>query len=127
MPLNDRLIFGWPFSQAQQIESGRVRPPFFDINSRPFVIGLAKTLIQVAQYHTGATSKEIDELKRLASNLPGVPFDLTAKNKTLFRQLVSERLRAKLYFLPEQLMGEVGKELERGRGSLRRGPGCDRD
>ena len=65
-----------------------------------FVIGLAKTLIQVAQYHTGATTKEISELKRLAANLPPVPFDLTAKNKTLLRQLESERLRAKLYFSP---------------------------
>jgi len=80
-----------------------------------FVIGLAKTLIQVAQYHTGATSQEIGELKRLAGNLPSVPFDLTAKNKTLLRQLESDRVRAKLYFLPEQLMGEVAKDLERGR------------
>jgi hypothetical protein len=31
------------------------------------------------------------------------------------RQLESERARAKLYFLPEQLMAEVAKELERGR------------
>jgi hypothetical protein len=80
-----------------------------------FAIGLAKTLIQLAQYHTGATSEEIAELKRLAGNLPPVPFDLTAKNKTLLRQLESERVRAKLYFLPEQLMGEVAKDLERGR------------
>jgi integrase len=80
-----------------------------------FAIGLAKTLIQVAQYHTGATSKEVTELKRLAGNLPPVPFDLTAKNKTLLRQLESDRLRAKLYFLPEQLMGEVANDLGRGR------------
>jgi integrase len=80
-----------------------------------FVIGLAKTLIQVAQYHTGATPLEVGELKRLASKLPGIPFDLTAKNKTLLRQLESDRLRAKLLFLPEQLMGEVAKDLERGR------------
>ena len=80
-----------------------------------FVIGVAKTLIQVAQYHTGATSKEVGELKRLAGNLPAVPFDLTAKNKALLRQLESDRLRAKLYFLPEQLMGEVAKDLESGR------------
>jgi integrase len=80
-----------------------------------FAIGLAKTLIQVAQYHTGATAKEISELKRLAGNLPSVPFDLTAKNKTLLRQLESDRVQAKLYFLPEQLMGEVAKDLEKGR------------
>jgi hypothetical protein len=80
-----------------------------------FVIGVAKTLIQVAQYHTGATSEDVDALKRIAGNLPQVPFDLTAKNKTLLRQLESDRLRAKLYFLPEQLIGEVAKDLERGR------------
>ena len=80
-----------------------------------FVIVLAKTLIQVAQYHTGATSKEVQELKRLAGNLPALPFDLTPKNKALLRQLESDRLRAKLYFLPEQLMGEVAKDLEEAR------------
>jgi integrase len=80
-----------------------------------FVVALAKTLVQVAQYHTGATSMDVGELKRLASNLPAVPFDLTDKNKTLLRQLESERLRAKLLFLPEQLMGEVAKDLEGGR------------
>jgi integrase len=80
-----------------------------------FVIGVAKTLIQVAQYHAGATPKEVGELKRLASKLPAVPFDLTPKNKALLRQLESERIRAKLLFLPEQLMGVVAKDLERGR------------
>ena len=80
-----------------------------------FVIGVAKTLIQVAQYHAGATSKEVGELKRIAGNLPAVPFDLTEKNKALLRQLESDRLRAKLYFLPEQLLGEVAKDLENGR------------
>jgi integrase len=80
-----------------------------------FVIGVAKTLIQVAQYHAGATSKEVGELKRLASKLPAVPFDLTAKNKNLLRQLESDRIRAKLLFLPEQLIADVAKDLERGR------------
>jgi len=80
-----------------------------------FVIGVAKTLIQAAQYHTGATPKEVAELKRIASNLPAMPFDLTEKNKALLRQLESDRLRAKLYFLPEQLLGEVAKDLENGR------------
>src|SRR6516165_3603168 len=72
-----------------------------------FVIALAKTLIQVAQYHTGATPLELGELKRLAGNLPAVPDELTDKNKGLLRQLESERLRAKLIFLPEQLVQEV--------------------
>jgi integrase len=78
-----------------------------------FVIGLAKTLIQVARYHTGATSTEVGELKRLTGNLPAIPHDLTDKNKALLRQLESERVRAKLLFLPEQLIGEVAKDLER--------------
>jgi integrase len=34
------------------------------------------------------------------------------------RQLESERLRAKLLFLPEQLMGQIAKDLERGRVRL---------
>jgi integrase len=83
-----------------------------------FVISLAKTLIQVAKHYAGATSKELGELKRLAGNLPTVPFDLTSKNKTLLRQLESERLRARLLFLPEQLMGQLAKDLERGRVRL---------
>ena len=80
-----------------------------------FVITLAKTLIQVAQYHAGATSMEVAELKRLAGNLPALPNDLTDKNKALLRQLESERVRAKLLFLPEQLIAEVAKDLENGR------------
>ena len=80
-----------------------------------FIIALATTLIQAAQYHAGATSEEIDNLKRLAGKLPTVPFELTAKNNTLLRQLESERLRAKLLFLPEQLMAKVAKDQETGR------------
>ena len=80
-----------------------------------FAIGVSKTFIQVAQYHTGATSEQVTALKRLASNLPPVPFDLTEKNKALLRQLESERLRAKLLFLSEQLTAEVAKDLELGR------------
>jgi integrase len=80
-----------------------------------FVITLAKTLIQVAQYYAGATSMEVAELKRLAGNLPALPNDLTDKNKALLRQLESERVRAKLLFLPEQLMAEVAKDLDNGR------------
>jgi hypothetical protein len=80
-----------------------------------FVIGVAKTIIQVAQYHAGASAEELGKLKNMASKLPAVPFDLTEKNKMLLRQLESERIRAKLLFLPEQLMDDVAKNLERGR------------
>lgn len=114
--------------EAQEIASlaNLIRPESFkttlryyhsQANGEPnaFVIGLATTLIQVAQYHTGATTDEVRELKRIAGKLQAVPFDLTPKNKTLLRQLESERLRARLLFLPDQLMGEVAKSLENGR------------
>jgi hypothetical protein len=65
-----------------------------------FVIGVAKTLIQVAQYHTGATSKEVSELKRIAGNLPAVPFDLTEKNPEDSQFEVANMLNAKLLPLP---------------------------
>jgi hypothetical protein len=80
-----------------------------------FVITLAKTLIQVAQYYAGVTPIEVAELKRLAITLPAVPNDLTDKNQAVLRQLESERVRAKLLFLPEHLMGDVAKDLDKGR------------
>ena len=89
-------------------------------NAEPnaFVIGLATTLIQVARYRTHATAKKVRELKQLAAKLPQLPFDLTSKNKGLLRQLESQRLRAKLLFLPEQLTAKVAKALEGGRVRL---------
>jgi hypothetical protein len=85
-------------------------------NRKPnaFVICLAKTLIQVAEYHVGASEAEVGQLKYFASKLPAVPFDLTAKNKALLRQFESDRSRANLLFLPEQLLAEVAKALEVG-------------
>jgi len=83
-----------------------------------FAICLAKTLIQVAQYYLGATTDEIAQLKRIASKLPAVPHELRPKNKALLRQFESERLRAKLIFLPDQLIAEVAKDLEKGRVSF---------
>lgn len=79
-----------------------------------FVVCLAKTLIQVAYYHVGADPEHIAKLKFLASKLPPIPFELTAKNSALLRQFESEGLRAKLLFLPEQLIAEVTKALETG-------------
>ena len=76
---------------------------------------MAKTLIQVAQYHLSATADEVAQLKRIAAKLPAVPFDLTQKNKALAVQFESDHLRAKLLFLPEQLMAEVARDLARGR------------
>lgn len=80
-----------------------------------FAICLASTLVQVAQYHVGASPNDIAHFKRIASKLPSVPLELTPKNKALLRQLESEHLQAKLVFLPDTLMAEVAKNLEKGR------------
>ena len=49
------------------------------------------------------TPGELAQLKQIASKLPAVPLEPTAKNNALVRQLESERLRAKLLFLAEDL------------------------
>ena len=59
-----------------------------------FVNCLAQTLIQVAQYHAGASADEIRELKAIARKLPDIPFDLTEKNKALLRQFDSQEILA---------------------------------
>jgi integrase len=86
-------------------------------NGKPsaFAVGLAKTLVQAAKYHVCASADRIAELKALAAKLPPVPFDLTAKNKALLRQLESEQLRAKLLFLPERLLGKIASSIETSR------------
>lgn len=80
-----------------------------------FVACLANTLLQVAQYHTGASEQEIKQLKLLIGRLPKVPFDLTSKNKLLLRQLEPKHVRAKLLFLPDELLKEVVRDWKRGR------------
>jgi integrase len=84
-------------------------------NGQPnaFVVCLAQTHLQVAKYYLDAPADEITELKRIASKLPSIPLELTAKNKALLRQFESEHLRAKLLFLPEQLMAEMANEKDR--------------
>ena len=62
-----------------------------------------------------ATADEVAQLKRIAAKLPAVPLDLTTKNKALALQFESDHMRAKLLFLPEQLMAEVARDLSRGR------------
>ena len=92
-----------------------------------FVIGVAKTLIQVAQYHAGATSKEVGELKRLAGNLPAVPFDLTAKNKSPAAAVgIRAPSRQTLFSSRAADGGSCKGSRERPR-SVRRSPGCDRN
>ncbi|MEJ0094978.1 MAG: hypothetical protein WDN46_16615 [Methylocella sp.] len=75
-----------------------------------FAVGIAKTLIQAAKHHAGASVERVAELKALAAKLPAIPFDLTAKNKALLRQLESEGLRAKLLFLPETVLAKAASE-----------------
>jgi integrase len=79
-----------------------------------FAICLAQTLIQVAKYFVGVTPDELAQLKKIASKLPAVPLEPTAKNNALVRQLESERLLAKLLFLPEDLLAEVKNDLAKG-------------
>ena len=79
-----------------------------------FVIGLSKTLIDVARYHVGITADKLASLKRMAAKLPPVALDLTAKNKAVLRQLESERLQATLLFLPETLLAEAARSLKQG-------------
>jgi integrase len=85
-------------------------------NGKPcaFAIGVAKTLIAIAR-HRGALPDHVAALKTIAARLPTVPLDLTLKNKALLRQLQSQRTRARLLFLPDDLQGEVTRDLERGR------------
>ena len=84
-------------------------------NGQPnaFVVCLAQTHLQVAKYYLDAPADEISELKRIASKLPSIPLELTAKNKALLRQFESEHLRAKLLFLPEQFIAEMANEKDR--------------
>jgi integrase len=85
-----------------------------DRKPNAFVISLSITLIQVAQCYLGASADEVAKLKQIARKLPPVPLDLTQKNKALALQFESDHLRAKLLFLPEQLMAEVARNLARG-------------
>jgi integrase len=86
-------------------------------NGQPnaFAVGLAITLIQVAHHHLGASAEQIAQLKRIASKLPAIPLELTAKNKACLRQFESDRLRAELLYLPERLIVEVTKALHEDR------------
>jgi integrase len=83
-----------------------------DKKPNAFVIAVAKTLIQVAQYHVGDSMDAIKRLRRLAGKLPPVPIDLTEKNKALLRRLESPRLRAKLLLHPENLHAKIIKTFE---------------
>jgi integrase len=80
--------------------------------SNAFAISIAKTLIDVARFHVGIPPDHLAELKRLAGMLPAVPLELTGKNKALIADLDSERLRAALYRLPEELLAEVSRKLD---------------
>ncbi len=86
-------------------------------NGKPsaFAVGLAKTLIQAAKHHVGASAEQVANLKALAAKLPAIPFDFTAKNKALLRKLESERLRAKLLFLREELLARVAADSKASR------------
>ena len=93
-----------------------------------FVIGVAKTLIQVAQYYTGATSQQIGELKRIAGKLPALPSDDLIPEEQ--GPLAAVRVRApsrQTLFSPRAADGGSRKGARERSRSVRRGPGCDRD
>ena len=80
-----------------------------------FGISLAKTLIGVARFYIDLPADEFTRLKSIAAKLPTVPCELTPKNRSLLRRLESEKLRARLLFLPDQLQTEATQTLETGR------------
>jgi integrase len=79
-----------------------------------FAIGIARTLIQIACYHVKVREDHLAGLKRLARQLPAIPFDLTAKNKALLAELEIDQLRARLICLPETLAREASSTLATG-------------
>ncbi len=80
-----------------------------------FVVNLAQTLIDVARFYVKAPEAELRKLKAIALKLPAVPHDLTEKNKELLRLLENEQARARLLFMPDQLMRKAEAELRKGR------------
>jgi hypothetical protein len=80
-----------------------------------FAISIAKTLIDVAKFQVRVSPEDVAELKRLLGKLSPVPLDLTEKNKVLIAELESERTRARLYQLPEELLGEASRKLDGSR------------
>ncbi len=89
-------------------------------NPSSHAILIAKTLIDVARYHVRVSGADLAELKRLASKLPSIPFDLSEKNKALLRDLESEQVRARLLYMPDELMRRVEGGADGGRT-----PTCD--
>jgi integrase len=80
-----------------------------------FAMQIAKTLVAVARFHVEVDAEQLKRLKRIASKLPSIPFDLTAKNKALIDALKDERLLAALFALPERLMQGVLATFKQGR------------
>jgi integrase len=79
-----------------------------------FAIGIARTLIPVARYHVKVPEGHLAGLKRLTRQLPAVPFDLTAKNKSLLADLEDDQTRARLICLPETLARQTRSTLVKG-------------
>ncbi len=76
-----------------------------------YAICLGRTLIDIARYHVELPEAELKALKKVVNRLPPVPFDLTEKNKALLRELEADQVRARLIYLPEELVREVKRAL----------------
>lgn len=83
-----------------------------DHQANAFATCLATTLRQVARTFVRVPSGHRDEIKRLANRLPAIPHDLTAKNKALLRELEPDECRARLVYLPDNLLADVARDID---------------
>jgi integrase len=83
-----------------------------------FATTLARTLLDVARYQVKLPPPAMQELKAIAAKLPAMPFELTAKNKALLSGLESDRVKARLLFMPQTLIQGAQAKLKAGRSGL---------
>jgi integrase len=78
-----------------------------DRRASAFTRGIAVVLSAVARHWCKQPADELEELRRIRRGLGKEPKGLTAKNRTVLRQLEDERTLAALLALPESLMRDV--------------------
>lgn len=80
-----------------------------------FAEAVGKTLLSIARHHVRCGDDHLAELKCILGRLPGLPFDLTEKNKACLRELDCEHRLSTLLNAPEQIIREANGELGSGR------------
>ena len=83
------------------------------VNSR--AKAYASLLLRIARHHVRASAEQVRELEAISAKLPRAPYCLKEKDRALLRRFESDRLRARLLFLPESLQACVDADLARGR------------